>query len=227
MKNIIKNKIYYRIDSDIQQIGKYYPQLEYIKCSNYENVNSLINLSPNNLIVDTCSEFKLKYGSKRTDMLTFGGRYFIFSNELKVVFDKCQSTNFIWIPVQVDFSKNKEKLHVFYPKKMNIEDDILDFKRTSFKVLNVELDVVQKDLVLEASNPLNSMNEIRKGLGKFDILKIDKIFIKEKNYETHVIDLYPFESVNSILISSELKNQIEELKLTGIQFHGQEVYLTI
>lgn len=226
MKNTLKSKTFYRMDSDIQQNGKYYPQLEYTNCAHYQNVKSLVNLSPDNLILDTCSTFELKYGCKRTDMLTFGSRYPIFSTELKTAFDSYQLTNTIWIPVKVNFPNGEELLHVFYPKKLTFEDDVLDFERTTFKIVDIELDVVKRDILLNASNPFESMNERRKEMGKFETLKIDKIFLKEKQYDIPVIELFPFETLNSILISTELKNKLEELKLTGIQFLEQIVYLT-
>ena len=78
-------------------------------------------------------------------------------------------------------------------------------------------------MFLDPSNPVNSMNEIRSKMGKFDVLRIDKIFLKVNGI--HILDLFPFESVNSVIVSSELKNEIEELKLSGIQFHKQEVNL--
>lgn len=227
MRNSLKSKTYYRLDADINQMGKYFPQLEYIQCANHENVKSLVNLSPDNFIIDTCSTFKLKNGSKRTDLLTFGSRYFIFSNELKAVFDSIQSTQITWIPVRVNFKKGEEELHVFYPEKWTFEENLLDFEWTTFKILDLELDVVQKDLVLDASNPLNSLSEIRKEMGEYEIVKIDKICMKEKEVEPHVIELFPFDAVNSFLISTDLKNKIEDLKLTGVQFQRQEVYFSI
>jgi hypothetical protein len=228
VRNSLKSKTYYRLDADINQMGKYFPQLEYIQCANHENVKSLVNLSPDNFIIDTCSTLKLKNGSKRTDLLTFGSRYFIFSNKLKAVFDNVQLTQITWIPVPVDFSNGEvELLHVFYPDKCTFEDNVLDFEWTTFKILDMELDVVQKDLVLNASNPLNSMSQIRKEMGEYSILKIDKICMKQKENEPQVIDLFPFDAVNSMLISAELKNRVEDLKLTGVQFHRQEVFFSI
>jgi hypothetical protein len=108
---------------------------------------------------------------------------------------------------------------------LTFEDEVLDFERTTFKIVDIELDVVKRDILLNASNPFDSMNEIRKEMGKFETLKIDKIFLKEKQYDAPVIELFPFETLNSILISTELKNKLEELKLTGIQFLEQIVYL--
>jgi hypothetical protein len=227
VRNSLKSKTYYRLDADINQMGPYYPQLEYSQCANHENVKSLVNLSPDNLIIDTCSTLKLKNGSKRTDLLTFGSRYFIFSNELKAVFDSIQSTQITWIPVRVDFTNGEEEHHVFYPEKWTFEENLLDFEWTTFKILDMELDVVQKDLVLNASNPLNSMSQIRKEMGEYSILKIDKICMKQKENEPQVIDLFPFDAVNSMLISAELKNRVEDLKLTGVQFHRQEVFFSI
>jgi hypothetical protein len=227
VRNSLKSKTYYRLDADINQMGKYFPQLEYIQCANHENVKSLVNLSPDNFIIDTCSTLKLKNGSKRTDLLTFGSRYFIFSNELKAVFDSIQSTQITWIPVRVNFKKGEEEHHVFYPEKWTFENNLLDFEWTTFKILDLELDVVQKDLVLDASNPLHSLSEIRKEMGEYEIVKIDKICMKEKEVEPHVIELFPFDAVNSFLISTDLKNKIEDLKLTGVQFQRQEVYFSI
>lgn len=227
MEYTTKSKTYYRFDSDIQQNGKYYPQLEYNNCAHYKNVKSLVNLSPDNLILDTCSTFDLKNGCRRTDMLTFGSRYPIFSTELKAVFDSYQLTNAIWIPVKVNFPNGEELLYVFYPKKLTFENDVLDFERTTFKILDIELDVTKRDILLNASTPYHSMDEIRKEMGRFETLKIDKIFMKEKHYDTTLFELFPFETVNSFLISTELKNQLEELKLTGIQFIKQEVYFSI
>ena len=227
MRNSLKSKTYYRLDADINQMGPYYPQLEYSQCANHENVKSLVNLSPDNLIIDTCSTFKLKNGSKRTDLLTFGSRYPIFSKELKAVFDSIQSTQITWIPVRVDFTNGEEELHVFYPEKWTFEENLLDFEWTTFKILDLELDVVQKDLVLDASNPLHSLSEIRKEMGEYEIVKIDKICMKEKEVEPHIIELFPFDAVNSFFISTDLKNKIEDLKLTGVQFQRQEVYFSI
>ena len=223
MKNTIINKSYYRIDSDTKQMGKYFPQLEYTSCSNYEKINCLVNLTPDNLIINTTSKLKLKFGCKKTDMLSFGSRYYIFSNKLKSVFSKYKSTNIFWIPVDVDFSNSVEKLNVFYHNQLSNKEDIIDFNLTTFKILDIDLDIIKKDLFLDPSNPVNSMNEIRSKMGKFDVLRIDKIFLKVNGI--HILDLFPFESVNSVIVSSELKNEIEELKLSGIQFHKQEVNL--
>lgn len=65
-------------------MGKYFPQLEYTSCSNYEKINCLVNLTPDNLIINTTSKLKLKFGCKKTDMLSFGSRYYIFQINLNL-----------------------------------------------------------------------------------------------------------------------------------------------
>lgn len=167
------------------------------------------------------------------DFLSAGGMLsprLIVSSRLKSLLEKsCETECMEYFPITLFQSKKKVDSY-WITNLMSFSDESLDFERSTFTV-NIDTPIKNKyGVYVETSRS----TKIRKFENLFEFLKVkeegwgkgvsiypEKPFIKES--ENRLILLFDKVPILGIIISEELKEEMEEIGLKGIEFKPLEI----